>query len=70
MPIFLAPVDEEVTITHIHSDVKVAKHLRELGLIEGAKIRILSNEAKAVIVDVRGSRLALDRDIARAILVS
>lgn len=70
MPIFLAPVDEIVTITHIHSDVKVAKHLRELGLIEGAKVRILSNEVKSVIVEVRGVRLALDREVANAILVS
>lgn len=70
MPIFLAPVDEEITITHIHSDNKISKHLRELGLVEGTKIRLLSKEAKAVIVEVKGVRLALDRDISRAILVS
>lgn len=70
MPIFLAPVNEEVTITHIHDNSKVGKHLRELGLTEGSRVRILSNEGKAVIVEVRGSRLALDQDIAREILVS
>ena len=70
MPIFLAPVNQEVTVTHIHDNSKVGKHLRELGVTEGSKIRVLSNEGKAVIIEVKGSRLALDRDIARAILVS
>ena len=70
MPIFLAPVGETVTITHIHDNSKVGKHLRELGIIEGERVKILSTDHKAVIIEVKGSRLALDRDVAHAILIS
>lgn len=70
MPIFLAPVNEEVTITHIHGDCKVTKHLNELGLTVGAKVRLLSKDKGALILFVLGSKLALDRDIAKSILVS
>ena len=70
MPIFLAPLNEEVTITHIHGDAKTVKHLQDLGLTTGVKIRLISKDQGAIIVYVFASKLALDKDIARAILVS
>ena len=70
MPIFLAPLNEELTITHIHGDGKDIRHLKDLGLTEGAKVRVLSKDKGALILFVLGSKLALDRDTAKAILVS
>ena len=70
MPIFLAPLNEEVTITHIHGDGKVIKHLQDLGLTTGAKVRVISRDKGALILYVFGSKIALDRDIAKAIVVS
>ncbi len=70
MPIFLAPINEEVTITHIHGEAKVAKRLQDLGITVGAKVRVMSKEKGALILYVFGSKLALDRDIASAIIVS
>lgn len=70
MPIFLAPLNEEVQITHIHGDAKTAKRLNDLGLVVGAKVRVLSKQKGALILNVLGSKLALDRDIASAILIS
>ncbi|MCR5505523.1 MAG: ferrous iron transport protein A [Bacilli bacterium] len=70
MPIFLAPLNTEVTITHIHGEGKVVKHLKDLGLTAGAKVRVLANDKGALILFVLGSKLAIDKDSARAILVS
>ena len=70
MPIFLAPINEEVTITHIHGDNKTVKHLQDLGFTPGVKVRVMSKDKGALIVYVFNSKLALDRDIAKAIVVS
>ncbi len=70
MPIFLAPLNEEITITHIHGDGKTSKHLQDLGLTVGAKVRVISKDKGALILYVFGSKLALDIDTARAIMVS
>ena len=70
MPIFLAPLNEELTITHIHGDDKTVRHLKDLGLTTGAKVRVMSKDKGALVIYVFESKLALDRDIAKAILVS
>ena len=71
MPIFLAPLNEELTITHIHGDSKeVSKHLQDLGLTVGAKVRVLAKDKGALLLMVFGRKLAIDRDTAKFILVS
>ena len=70
MPIFLAPLHEELTITHVHGDTKTVKHLRDLGLTTGAKVEVFSEDKGALIIFVYGSKLALSKEIAKAIVVS
>ena len=70
MPIFLAPLNEEVTITHIHGDEKTVRHLKDLGLTTGAKVRLMSKDKGAIVLYVFNSKLALDRNIAKNIVVS
>ncbi len=45
-----------------------ARRLRALGVFEGARVNIVDTRS-GVLLDVRGSRLALDAAVARAILV-
>lgn len=69
MPIMIAPVNQELTVVRISGGDKALKHLRELGIVPQMKITLLSSEASGVILRVGESRLALDKDIARSILV-
>ena len=45
-----------------------ARRLRALGVFEGARVNIVDTRS-GILLDVRGSRLALDAAVARAILV-
>lgn len=69
MPIMIAPLNQELTVIRITGGDKAMKHLRELGIVPQMKITLLSQEAGGVILRVGESRLAIDKDIARAILV-
>ncbi|HBE98964.1 MAG TPA: hypothetical protein DDW18_02890 [Firmicutes bacterium] len=69
MPILIAPLNQELTVMKITGGDKAMKHLRELGIVPQMKITLLSQEASGVILRVGDSRLAIDNDIARAILV-
>ena len=69
MPIMIAPLNQELTVIRITRGDKAMKHLRELGIVPQMKITLLSQEASGVILSVGESRLAIDKDIARAILV-
>ncbi len=69
MPIMIAPLNQELTVIRITGGDKAMKHLRELGIVPQMKITLLSQEASGVILRVGESRLAIDKDIARAILV-
>lgn len=69
MPIMIAPLNQELTVIRITGGDKAMKHLRELSIVPQMKITLLSQEASGVILRVGESRLAIDKDIARAILV-
>ena len=70
MPIALAPLNEELTIARITLDPKDHSHLAALGLIKDAKVTLLSRVAGAVVISVKGTRLALDRKTASNIFVA
>lgn len=69
MPIFLASTDTDLTITHVHGHDETTRHLRDLGIVEGAKVRLLSKEGRSIILMLSGSRIALDSGLASRIVV-
>lgn len=70
MPLIMAPCNREMEIRKISAEDKTKKHLREMGIVEGSKITLLSGTPKGVIVVVKEGRLCLDGSIARNILVA
>ena len=46
-----------------------ARHLAELGLVPGQLVRVLSAGWGPVLIEVRGSRIALGRGLAAKVLV-
>lgn len=69
MPIMIAPANQELTVKKILGSDKTLKHLRELGIVPNMKIMLLSTEPSGVIIRVGESRLALDKNVAKAIMV-
>ncbi len=70
MPLLMAPNNEEMEIRKISADDKTKKHLREIGIVEGGRITLISGTTNGVIVIVKEGRLCLDGAVARKILVA
>ena len=69
MPIVFAPLNEQLVITKVSLDDKTKKRLESLGILVNAKINILSSIGGNVIVLIKSSRLARDKNIATKIFV-
>ncbi len=69
MPIMIAPTNQDLTIVRIVGNDKTCKHLRELGVVQNMKITKLSHNESGIIVRIGESRLALDNNIAKSIIV-
>ena len=69
MPLNLADVGEENTIKKIGGSPEVKKHLENLGFVVGGTVTIVNTLGGNVIVNVKESRVAIDREMARKIMV-
>ncbi len=70
MPLALAPVGVMLKIVKVLLDDKTKKHLESLGILLNGKIEVISNGNDGVVVLVKETRLALDKNIASKILVA
>lgn len=69
MPITMSRGGDRVTIREITGDDKVRQHLAELGFVVGQEITVVAEIAGNLILQVKESRVALDRDMANRILI-
>lgn len=69
MPLCIAPVGEDVTISRIKGKEETIRFLGNLGFVNGATIKVVSESAGNLIVNVKDSRVALGRDMAKRIYV-
>lgn len=69
MPLKLAGIGEELTIGRIAGLPAVKAHLADLGFVVGASITVISSVDGNLIVNVKGSRIALGEDMAMKIFV-
>ena len=69
MPLGLAPMGERVVIKKIKGKDDALQFLHRLGCLEGEEIVVVSKLAGNIIVNVKGTRVALDRNMANRILV-
>lgn len=70
MPIVLAPVDTELIILKIVANQDVKRHLEDLGITIGSKIKLIANSGGNVICEIKDGRIALDTETARKIFVA
>lgn len=70
MPLAMAPEGAEVEVVSIQGGRGLVRRLMELGLTRGAMLRVLRSGPGPVLVEVRGSRLALGWGVAMRVIVS
>lgn len=69
MPLTLAQQGEPVTIRKITGKDELRQHLAELGFVMDATVTVVSKLGGNLIVQVKDSRIALDRNMAGRIMI-
>ena len=69
MPLTMAKAGENVTIRKITGKDEVRLHLAELGFVVDSQVTIVNEIAGNLIVQVKESRLALDKTMANRIMI-
>ncbi|MGN1204492.1 MAG: ferrous iron transport protein A [Lachnospiraceae bacterium] len=69
MPLNLADIGEENTIKKVGGSPEVKKHLENLGFVVGGTVTIVNTLGGNVIVNVKESRVAIDREMAMKIMI-
>ncbi len=69
MPITMAKPGETRTIRKITGKDEVRRHLAELGFVVDSDVTVVSEIAGNLILQVKNSRIALDKTMANRILV-
>ena len=69
MPLLLAKEGEENCIKKVTGKEETRLFLEKLGFVSGAAITVVSSIGGNLIVNVKDSRVAIDRNMARGIMV-
>ena len=69
MPLTMAKPGETLTIRKVTGKDEVRQHLAELGFVVDGEVTVISELGGSLILQVKDSRIALDRGIASRILV-
>ncbi len=69
MPLTLADPGEENIIRKVGGSAEVKRHLEDLGFVAGGSVTLVSTLNGSVIVRVKDSRVAINEDLARRIMI-
>ena len=69
MPLTMASIGEANTIRKVGGNEEKKRFLENLGFVAGAEITVVSAIGGNVIVNIKDSRVAINQDMARHIMV-
>ena len=69
MPLTMAKAGETVTIRKVTGKDEVRQHLAELGFVVDGTVTVVTQLAGNLILQVKDSRIALDRTMASRIMI-
>ncbi len=69
MPLTLADTEKEYVIRKVGGSQEVRMHLENLGFVPGGSVTVVAQMAGNLIVNVKETRIALDRMMAQKIMV-
>ncbi|MEE8885421.1 MAG: FeoA family protein [Eubacteriales bacterium] len=70
LPLSFAQGGDKVLVTQVGGSEDVKQHLGDLGFVPGAVIRVISAHNGDLIVDLKGTKLAITREMASRIKVN
>lgn len=70
MPLNLAPPGEKKMIAAVSGSQDLKHHLHDLGFVVGTPVRVIQVLHGSVIVELVDTRIALDSQLARRIMIS
>lgn len=70
MPLAMADMDKEYVIKFIRGNDKTISHLNDLGFVVGGTVKVVSQMAGNLIVQVKESRVAIDKSMASRIILA
>ena len=70
LPLIYAPLGETNIISKVGGKPQVRQHLENLGFVPGGLATVLATPGGGVIVNVKGSRVAISEEMAGKIMVS
>ena len=69
MPLILAAVGEENIIRKVGGKAEVKKHLEDLGFVAGGNVMVVAVIGGNVIVNIKESRIAINKEMASKIMI-
>lgn len=69
MPLAFAGTGVEAVVLSVRGSKESCHHLENLGFVEGAHVKVVCEAAGNLIVEVKGSQVALDRQVAMKVSV-
>lgn len=69
MQLLSSPIGKQVKIVDVTTDEKTKNRLQNIGIIAGCEIAVLQSNFGDLIVKVRECRVALNKDVAKNIIV-
>ncbi|MCI9129412.1 MAG: ferrous iron transport protein A [Eggerthellaceae bacterium] len=68
MPLTFMRPGEEARIIKVRGKGDVHHHLENLGFVQGAKVKVMAEQSGNLIVEVKGTQVALDKASAQKII--
>ncbi|MGN0182243.1 MAG: ferrous iron transport protein A [Candidatus Ornithomonoglobus sp.] len=69
MPLSMANVGEKKCVVKVNGRDAQRKQLEKLGFVEGTEVTVVSEISGNMIVNVKDSRIAIDKSLANRIIV-
>lgn len=69
MPIIMAAKGQEYMVQRITGKDEVRRHLENLGVVAGGLITVVAESPAGLIVNAKGTRLAIDLSMAQRIMI-
>ena len=70
MPLTMAPVGQASKIQRVGGNDETKRFLANLGFVVGSEVTVISAIGRNVIVNIKDSRVAINQDMARHIMVA
>ncbi len=69
LPLTFAKEGEEIIVVKVGGNDAAKQHLADLGFVEGAVITVIASNNGNLIVNLKGTKLAITKEMAQKVMV-